>query len=75
MQQYPDIKIINGGNANYSISTGKQLTATAHRVANGIASCSWSVPRTATGTLRGTISLTVQGTTVVRAFAVKVSSS
>ena len=29
MQQYPDIKIINGGNANYSISTGKQLTATA----------------------------------------------
>src|SRR5713226_5202058 len=29
MQKYPNIKIINGGNANYSISTAKQLTATA----------------------------------------------
>jgi hypothetical protein len=52
---------------------GKHLTATAHRVANGIASCAWSLPRNATGTLRGTVSLTVRGTTVVRAFAVKVS--
>jgi hypothetical protein len=52
---------------------GKHLTPTAHRVANGIASCAWSLPRNATGTLRGTVSLTVRGTTVVRAFAVKVS--
>jgi ribose transport system substrate-binding protein len=29
MQKYPNIKIINGGNASYSISTAKQLTATA----------------------------------------------
>jgi ABC-type sugar transport system substrate-binding protein len=29
MSQYPDIKIVNGGNASYSISTGKQLAATA----------------------------------------------
>jgi hypothetical protein len=52
---------------------GKHLTATAHRVANGIATCSWLVPRTAKGTLKGTVSLTVKGTTVVRTFAVKVS--
>jgi ABC-type sugar transport system substrate-binding protein len=29
MKKYPNIKIVNGGNANYSISTAKQLTATA----------------------------------------------
>lgn len=29
MKKYPNIKIVNGGNANYSISTSKQLTATA----------------------------------------------
>jgi hypothetical protein len=51
---------------------GRHLPATAHRVTNGVASCSWSLPHGATGTLRGTVSLTVQGTTVVRTFAVKV---
>jgi ribose transport system substrate-binding protein len=29
MKQYPNIHIVNGGNANYSISTAKQLAATA----------------------------------------------
>jgi ribose transport system substrate-binding protein len=29
MKKYPNIKIVNGGNANYSISTAKQLAATA----------------------------------------------
>jgi hypothetical protein len=52
---------------------GKHLTATAHRIANGIATCSWSLPRNVKGTLRGTVSLTVKGTTVVRTFAVKVT--
>ena len=51
---------------------GKHLTATAHRVANGIATCSWLVPRKAKGTLKGTVTLTVKGTTVSRPFAVKV---
>jgi hypothetical protein len=51
---------------------GKHLTATAHRVANGIATCSWLVPRTAKGTLKGTVSLTVNGATVSRPFSVKV---
>jgi hypothetical protein len=53
---------------------GKHLSATAHRVANGVATCSWLVPRSAKGsTVRGTVSLTVKGTKVVRAFAVKVT--
>lgn len=53
---------------------GKHLSATVHRVANGIAACAWSIPRTAKGkTLRGTVTLTVKGTTVVRTFAVKVT--
>jgi hypothetical protein len=50
---------------------GKHLSATAQRVANGVATCSWLLPRNAKGALRGTVSLTVKGTTVVRAFAVK----
>lgn len=29
MKKYPNIKVVNGGNSNYSISTAKQLTATA----------------------------------------------
>jgi len=29
LKKYPNIKVVNGGNANYSISTAKQLTATA----------------------------------------------
>jgi hypothetical protein len=52
---------------------GKHLTAAAHRVANGIATCSWLLPRNAKGKLRGTISLTVQGATVVRPFSVAVA--
>jgi hypothetical protein len=50
---------------------GRHLPAAAHRVTNGVASCSWSLPHGATGTLRGTLSLTVRGTTVIRTFAVK----
>jgi hypothetical protein len=53
---------------------GKHLSATAHVIANGIAACAWSLPRTAKGkTLRGSVSLTVKGTTVVRTFSVKVT--
>jgi hypothetical protein len=52
---------------------GKHLTAAAHRVANGIATCSWLLPRNAKGTLRGSVSLTVQGTTVIRPFSVAVA--
>jgi hypothetical protein len=52
---------------------GKHLTATAHRVANGVASCSWTLPRKTKGTVKGSVSLKVQGASVVRTFAVKVT--
>jgi hypothetical protein len=52
---------------------GKHLTAKSHRLANGVATCAWSLPPTAKGTLRGTVSLTAKGKTVARSFAVKVS--
>jgi hypothetical protein len=52
---------------------GKRLTAKQHSVANGIATCSWSLPKGVKGTLKGTVSLTVKGKTVARSFAVKVS--
>ena len=51
---------------------GKHLSASAHRVANGVATCSWLVPRGAKGTVKGTVSLTVRGTTVSRSFSVPV---
>jgi hypothetical protein len=52
----------------------KHITASAHGISNGIAACSWKIPKTAKGkTIRGTIKLTVQGVSVSRSFAVKIS--
>jgi hypothetical protein len=52
----------------------KHIVATAHGVANGIAACSWKIPKTAKGkTIRGTITLTVQGVKVSRSFAAKIT--
>jgi hypothetical protein len=66
---------VQAGTVACSATVGtKHLSATAHRVANGIATCSWSLPRTAKGkTLHGTVSLTVKGTTVVRSFTAQVT--
>jgi hypothetical protein len=51
---------------------GKKLPAT-HTLANGVASCFWKLPKTAKGfTLRGTITVTKQGTTLAKSFAAKV---
>jgi hypothetical protein len=51
---------------------GKALRGT-HTLANGIASCVWHLPKTAKGkTLRGKISLTVQGTTLTKSFVAHV---
>jgi hypothetical protein len=51
---------------------GKRIVATRHVVANGIASCVWRIPKTAKGRLiRGTITLTVQGTRVTRPFTAR----
>jgi hypothetical protein len=51
----------------------KHVTASSHGIANGIAVCAWKIPKTALGkTIRGTVTLTVQGVKVSRSFAVKI---
>ena len=53
---------------------GKRAVAVRHVVANGVASCVWRIPKTAKGqTIRGTITLTVQGTRVTRPFAARIA--
>jgi hypothetical protein len=52
----------------------KRIVAVTHVVANGVASCVWRIPKTAKGkTIRGTITLTVQGVKVTRPFSGKIS--
>lgn len=53
---------------------GVLVPVKARRLVNGVAACSWSLPRTARGkTVRGTISLTVQGVQVKRSFSARIS--
>ena len=53
---------------------GKRVVATRHVVANGVATCVWPIPKTAKGRLiRGTITLTVQGTRVTRPFSARIT--
>jgi hypothetical protein len=53
---------------------GKRVVAIRHVVANGVASCIWPIPKTAKGqTIRGTITLTVQGAKVTRPFSAKLT--
>jgi hypothetical protein len=53
---------------------GKHIAAT-HRVANGIATCMWRIPKTAKKkTIRGTITLTVQGVALTKSFSSKIVS-
>jgi len=52
----------------------KHLAASGHRITNGIATCSWKIPKTAKKkTIKGTVTLTVQGVKVSRSFAVKIT--
>ena len=54
---------------------GKHIPA-AHRgsVLNGIATCAWRLPKAAKGkTIRGTVTLTVKGTSVQRTFSAKIT--
>jgi hypothetical protein len=52
---------------------GVRLRA-AHSLANGVASCFWKLPKTSKGkTLTGTISITVQGTTLTKRFTAKIT--
>jgi hypothetical protein len=53
---------------------GKRIVAIRHVVANGIASCVWRIPKTGKGlTIRGTITLTVQGARLTRPFAARIT--
>ena len=46
----------------------------AHALKNGIASCFWQLPKTSKGkTIRGTVTLTVQGVKVSRSFSAKIT--
>jgi hypothetical protein len=52
---------------------GKRIAARAHALRNGIAVCVWRLPATAKGrTVRGLITLTVQGTSLTRGFSARV---
>ena len=53
---------------------GKRLVARTHVVRNGIAVCVWRLPATAKGrTVRGLITVTVQGTSLTRGFSARVT--
>jgi hypothetical protein len=52
----------------------KRIIAVSHVVANGVASCVWRIPKTAKGkTIRGTITLKVQGVQVTRPFSARIT--
>jgi hypothetical protein len=52
----------------------KHITPTGKAVKNGIAICVWHLPKTAKGkTIRGTVTLTVQGVKVTRNFTAKIT--
>ena len=52
----------------------KHITPTGKSLKNGIAVCVWHLPKTAKGkTIRGTVTLTVQGVKVTRSFTAKIS--
>ena len=66
--------VTNGTVACTATAGLKHLVALTHAVKNGVVACSWHVPLKTKGKmLRGTVSLTVQGTTVKRSFAVKIT--
>jgi hypothetical protein len=64
---------VTAGTVACSATVGGKALRGAHTIANGIASCVWHLPKTAKGkTLRGKISLTVQGTTLTKSFVAHV---
>jgi hypothetical protein len=66
--------VTNGTVACTATAGLKHLVALTHAVKNGVVACIWHVPLKTKGKmLRGTVSLTVQGTTVKRSFAVKIT--
>jgi hypothetical protein len=66
---------VTKGTVTCAASVGTtQLAPLAKTVKSGIAACLWHLPKTAKGkTVRGTVTLTVQGVTVKRSFAARVT--
>jgi hypothetical protein len=53
---------------------GKRLPAKPSALVNGIATCAWQLPKLAKGkTIRGTVTLVVQGAQVARSFSAKIT--
>ena len=65
---------VKAGTVGCSASiAGKRIAARTHALRNGIAVCVWRLPATAKGrTVRGLITLTVQGTSLTRGFSARV---
>jgi len=52
----------------------KYIVPLGHALKNGIAGCVWHLPKTSKGkTIRGTVTVTVQGVKVTRAFTAKIT--
>ncbi|HEX3806301.1 MAG TPA: hypothetical protein VHV52_05910 [Gaiellaceae bacterium] len=52
---------------------GKLRVLATHRLTNGVASCFWSLPKSAKGgTLRASVTITTQGVSLTKSFAVRV---
>jgi hypothetical protein len=64
---------VTSGTVACTATVGGKALRGVHTLANGIASCVWHLPKTAKGkTLRGKVSLTVQGTTLSKSFVAHV---
>jgi hypothetical protein len=66
---------VTSGTVACSATVGtKHLTTVGKTVKNGIAACVWHLPANAKGkTVRGTVTLTVQGVSVRRAFSARIT--
>jgi hypothetical protein len=67
-------EILDSGKVTCRLRVGtKTVRAASARFADGVAVCSWNLPKTAKGqTIRGTIAVTFAGVTVTRAFSARV---
>jgi len=64
---------VKSGTVSCLAKVGTKAVPATHSLSNGVATCNWNLPKTAKGkSLRGSITLTVQGTKLVKTFSVKV---
>jgi hypothetical protein len=67
-------RLVRGGTVLCSATIGgKGVRVKAKRLRNGVATCVWTIPKTAKGkTIRGTITVVVEGAQLKRPFAAKI---